>query len=197
MSAAAPSPRNLRQNDRPMADDPQREVLSSLPRSRPARRSTKRTGTTASQADAVKAASESTGATTDADTTTTAADTTPAPATTPAAAAKRPAAAKAKPAAGAKKPAAARPKPKLEAVPAPANGASAERTPTPDPSAPAPGAADTPPAGWATEKDAGGSPAGPVETVTTAVRAVGEVAQIGAAVGKQAVKGLLSRLPKP
>jgi hypothetical protein len=41
-----------------MADDPQREVLSSLPRTRPARRSAKRSGGAAGEqaADAVKAA---------------------------------------------------------------------------------------------------------------------------------------------
>jgi hypothetical protein len=33
--------------------------------------------------------------------------------------------------------------------------------------------------------------------VTTAVRAVGELAQIGVAVGGQAVKGVLSKLPRP
>jgi hypothetical protein len=36
-----------------------------------------------------------------------------------------------------------------------------------------------------------------VEIVTTGVRAVGEIAQLGGAVAGQAVKGLLSRLPKP
>jgi hypothetical protein len=54
-----------------------------------------------------------------------------------------------------------------------------------------------PPAGWATPEDAGGTPPGPIETVTTAVRAVGEIAQLGAAVGTQAVRGLLSKIPKP
>jgi hypothetical protein len=54
-----------------------------------------------------------------------------------------------------------------------------------------------PPAGWATPEDAGGAPAGPVEIAGTAVRAVGEIAQLGAAVGGQAVKGLLKKLPRP
>jgi hypothetical protein len=56
---------------------------------------------------------------------------------------------------------------------------------------------EPPPAGWATPDDAGGSPPGPVEVVSTAVKAVGEVAQIGMAVGGQAVKSVLSKLPKP
>jgi hypothetical protein len=33
--------------------------------------------------------------------------------------------------------------------------------------------------------------------VTTAVRAVGELAQLGVAVGGQAVKGVLKKLPRP
>jgi hypothetical protein len=198
-----------------MADDPQREVLSSLPRSRPVRRSSKRSGnasaTPEQAADAVKAAADES-----ADAPTTTKPTAPRKAG-PSSAPKRkkPATAKAKPGAKAKakaaptakakaESAAAKAKPtarrtaggrKIEAVPS--NGGSASkgrrRAPSPEPVAKEP----TPPAGWATPEDAGGSPPGPVETVTTAVRAVGELAQLGAAVGGQAVKGLLSRIPKP
>jgi hypothetical protein len=56
---------------------------------------------------------------------------------------------------------------------------------------------EPPPAGWATPEDAGGAPPGGTEIVTTAVRAVGELAQLGVAVGGQAVKGVLSKLPRP
>jgi hypothetical protein len=62
-------------------------------------------------------------------------------------------------------------------------------------------AAMPPPAGYeASQADAdrsGGSGGGPGELVTTAVQAVGEAAQLGVALGRQAVGGLLSRLPKP
>ncbi len=98
-----------------MAEKPEREVLSSLPRTRPARRSTRR---------------------------------------------------------------------------APAGGAEAPPAPRPAP---------VPPAGWATPDDVaeGGGSMGPVELVTTAVRAVGEVAGIGAAVAGQGVRSVLGRLPRP
>jgi hypothetical protein len=56
---------------------------------------------------------------------------------------------------------------------------------------------EPPPAGWATPEEAGGQPPGGTEIVTTAVRAVGELAQLGVAVGGQAVKGVLSKLPRP
>lgn len=46
------------------------------------------------------------------------------------------------------------------------------------------------------DADAGGSP-DPVEVVTTAVRAVGELAEIGLSVGTQALRGALERLPRP
>jgi len=119
-----------------MADEPDRDVLSSLPRSRPARRSGKRDAARASTrqqatADHVAAATP-----------------------TPRAARK---------------------------------GAKAKA------SAPSP----PPPAGWATPDDADAAQPGGLELVGTAVRAVGEVAQIGVAVGANAVKGVLGRLPRP
>ena len=85
------------------------------------------------------------------------------------------------------------------ALGASSGAAFAQSTPAPAPPAQqtAPPQDAPPPAGWATPEDAGGTPPGPVEVVTTAVRAAGELAQLGAAVGGQAVKGLLSRIPKP
>jgi hypothetical protein len=57
---------------------------------------------------------------------------------------------------------------------------------------------DVPPAGYATAKsaDAGGPPSG-AELISTAVQAAGELVQIGATLGSQALKSALSRLPRP
>jgi len=76
---------------------------------------------------------------------------------------------------------------------------SAKRAPAREPGGPPdpPPRAPVPPSGWATPGDAGGAPPGPVEVVTTAVRAAGEVAAIGAAVGTHAVRNLLRHLPRP
>jgi hypothetical protein len=119
-----------------MADEPDRDVLSSLPRSRPARRSGKR--------DAARASSRQQ-ATTD------------------------------QVAATAPTPRAAR-----------AGGRTKASAPSPPP-----------PAGWATPDDADAAQPGGLELAGTVVRAVGEVAQIGVAVGANAVKGVLGRLPRP
>ena len=119
------------------AEDQTPDVLTSLPRTRPQRRSAKR--------DAPKKATA---------------------AAKPAAAAKRPA-----PKRAAAKPKATKPKAA--------------------PKAKAQAAAKIPPAGYATPpKDEGGTPSG-VELVGTAIQAAGELAQIGAAIGKQALKSAL------
>lgn len=56
-----------------------------------------------------------------------------------------------------------------------------------EPTAPAASSADPP---------AGRSP-DPVDLVTTAVRAAGELAEIGLTAGTQALRGALERLPRP
>jgi hypothetical protein len=123
-----------------MADDPERDVLSSLPRTRPARRSARR-GPAAAQAAAVAGTAGGAGA---------------APA----------------------------------AVPVAAGG---------EPAAPPPRRVRTepvPPAGWATPDDTPDG-FGPVEAVTTVVRAVGEAAGIAVAVAANGVRSIVRRLPTP
>ena len=173
-------------------DDSQREVLSSLPRSRPTRRSAKRDGGRRTAAGAASAPARA------------AADVNAA--AKPKAAAK--AKAKPKSAAKPKAKAAAKPKARSTASAKPKAAASAKpkatasakpkATASAKPKAPRkqqrPKAA--PPAGWETDRDANRA-AGGTELVTTAVKAVGEVAQIGAAVGGQAIKSVLGRLPRP
>jgi|1185.fasta_scaffold215845_2 hypothetical protein len=163
------------------ADRP--EVLTSLPRSRPTRRSAKRGSTNDGEAAAEK------------------------PKAKKAAAAKKPAAkpkaaapktktkAKAKAPAKAKPAAKARPKPK--AKPAPARRAALKEVPggkKPQPvSAGAPDLEDFP-------KD---PPSGPVdppsggELLESAVKAAGEIAQAGVTVGREALKSITRRLPRP
>jgi hypothetical protein len=101
--------------------------------------------------------------------------------------------AKAKPAAAP----ASKPKAKRAAVKAkPKAGASAKARPAAD-AGPAPAASKIPPAGYATPRgDDDGVPRG-ADLVTTAVRAAGELAQIGLAAGGRAVKSALERLPRP
>jgi membrane protein involved in colicin uptake len=163
------------------ADRP--EVLTSLPRSRPTRRSAKRGSTNDGEAAAEK------------------------PKAKKAAAAKKPAAkpkaaapktktkAKAKAPAKAKPAAKARPKPK--AKPAPARRAALKEVPggeKPQPvSAGAPDLEDFPK----------GPPSGPVdppsggELLESAVKAAGEIAQAGVTVGREALKSITRRLPRP
>ena len=142
-------------------DDSQREVLSSLPRSRPTRRSAKRDGGRRTGAKAASSAPARA-----------AADSSAAAKPKPKTATK----ATAKPKAAAKPKATAKAKPKAPRK---------QQTPK-----------AAPPAGWETDRDQSGTPSG-AELVTTAVKAVGEVAQIGAAVGGQAIKSVLGRLPRP
>ena len=57
-----------------------------------------------------------------------------------------------------------------------------------------------PAAGYATGSGSpanGGERPGTGELVTTALQAVGELAQLGAAVGGQAVRSALRRIPRP
>lgn len=54
----------------------------------------------------------------------------------------------------------------------------------------------TAPAASSPDPPAGRSP-DPVEVITTAVRAAGELAEIGLTVGTQALRGALERLPRP
>jgi hypothetical protein len=163
-----------------------RDVLTSLPSTRPTRRSPKR-------ASAAAAEPTVNGARPDAEK----------------APAKRVAASKAKPkAAAAKKPAARKATTaKAPAKAAAATKAKAKATAKPGPKATAtePKAAPrnaasssppTPPAGWATPDQKPGQSGGG-GLIGTAVEAVGELAQIGLAFGGQALKQALQRLPKP
>ena len=123
-------------------EEPTPDVLTSLPRTRPQRRSAKR--------DAVRKPP-----------------------------AKKAAAKAAKKAAPAKK------------APAKPRKAAPKATAAPRPKV---AAQQIPPAGYAAPRqDESGAPSG-VELVGTAIQAAGELAQIGAAVGKQALKGVLGRL---
>jgi hypothetical protein len=55
-----------------------------------------------------------------------------------------------------------------------------------------------PPAGYATPSNADGDQHSPsADLIGTAVQAAGELAQIGFAVGRQALQSMLERLPKP
>jgi hypothetical protein len=55
-----------------------------------------------------------------------------------------------------------------------------------------------PPAGYATPRaEEPASPLRPAELVTTAVEAVGELAQVGVTVGLQGLRSALRRLPRP
>ena len=207
VSTAAHLRLNLRLNPQPMADESKGEVFSSLPRSRPVRRSSKRDGsardggrsaTAAASSGTEQARSAKPGGSKRA------ASGGAKRAAKPGGSAQRTAAAKrggsAKRTAAAKRGGSTK---KRAASGGSAGGAAARKQTTA--SAPRSAApkrksapkAETPPAGWATPEDAGGTPAGPAEIATTAVRAVGELAQIGVAVGGQAVKGVLKRIPRP
>lgn len=60
------------------------------------------------------------------------------------------------------------------------------------------GQSHVPPAGYASAdaRDAAGPPSG-TELISTAVQAAGELVEIGATLGRQALKSALSRLPRP
>jgi|SRR3954469_20465103 hypothetical protein len=167
------------------ADRP--EVLTSLPRSRPTRRSAKRGSTNDGEAAAEKPRAKKA-----------AAAKKPAAkpkAAAPKAKAKAPAKATVKTKAKAKPAAKAKPKPKAKA--APARRAALKEVPggkKPQPvSAGAPDLDDFP-------KD---PPSGPVdppsggELLESAVKAAGEIAQAGVTVGREALKSITRRLPRP
>jgi hypothetical protein len=155
----------------PVADRPDsdREVLTSLPRTRPVRRSAKRAERPRTAAAATKPKSKS----------------------TPAAAADGPKARKP----AAKPRAAAQPKATARAGSRPASadgaGATAQRARSGSRHA-------VPPAGYASPPMPGeDGRSASADLLGTAVQAAGELAQIGFAVGRQALQSMLDRLPKP
>jgi hypothetical protein len=137
-------------------DDDRSEVLTSLPRSRPQRRSTKRAG---------------------------AAEPAPADAQTTA---RKPRAA-AKPRATAKPKAAPKPRAKAKPKPKPKAATAAKARPQAAP----------PPPPTSEPVSAPVEPPSRGDIVQSAVQAVGEIAQVGVTVGREAVKSVIRRLPKP
>jgi len=173
----------------------EREVLTSLPRSRPTRRSSKR-GERAAGASADEAPED------------------PSARAKPATSSARPkpaaSSARAKPASSARaKPASsarAKPASSARAKPAPASDR-AKRQPRPPTHDEQPAATErprrpperkVPAAGYAAPAsgDQEGSP-GATEILSTAIQAVAELAQIGFSVGRQVLRSALERLPKP
>lgn len=166
-----------------MADsqDSDREVLTSLPRSRPVRRSAKRAARPAAAEDAA-----------------------PAPQRKPAA--KR--GAKSRAAQGA---AAGGAKASAPRTPVGKTAADATATTTPAPKARTAGARaareqpraaptrKVPPAGYAAPSSRAGDapPAGAAELISTTIQAAAELTQIGLTVGRQTLQSMLDRLPKP
>ncbi len=163
---------------------PQQEVLGSLPRTRPQRRSGRRAPAVAQAAETVEAVVSQ-------------AD--PAKAKKPKVKKVKPAPGKAKaPAAKAKAAEPGKDKAKAKtraggaAAPHVARGAAPE--PRPEPIA----AADpAPTAGYAIPDTASQPPPSGAALVTTAVQAAGELAQIGLNLGGSAVKSALRKLPRP
>jgi hypothetical protein len=162
-------------SDPPTGGD--REVLASLPNSRPTRRSAKRDrGPRGSGAGAAAGG--------------------PAKPARAAAGAAAKGGAKAAPKAGAKAApkAGAKAAPKAGAKAAPKANQRAGRTTAKR--GPAPKASPIPPAGYATPHADDDGPRG-ADLVTTAVQAAGELAHIGIAAGGRALKSALQRLPRP
>jgi hypothetical protein len=170
-------------------DAPEGDVLSALPRTRPQRRSARRATPPKAEPAAAAEVPAAGGAVAK-------------PATAAGAAAARPRAKRAAPAAKAgpraasdKGPA----KPRVKSAKPRATGATPRAAARPTP-APAPPAPEVPAAGYATGSgggEDGGTRPGTGELVTTALQAVGEIAQLGAAVGQQAVRSALRRIPRP
>jgi len=163
----------------PERQDPDREVMTSLPRSRPVRRSAKR-GDRPVAEGAARASSKPV-------------------------APRKPRAAKAVPAAAAAKPASApraaakRAASKPEAAPR-----AAAKAAKPAPSTERERSRDSPrrkvpAAGYAAPDGPAGEPsASPgAELVSTTIQAAAELAQIGLTVGRQTLRSMLDRLPKP
>jgi len=196
----------------PVADseDDEREVLTSLPRSRPTRRSSKRGERTATVSEdgsadqAPETASDGTAAT--AGEAPAKPQASKAPAAKPGAsdAPAKPQASKA-PAPAAPSPrakrAAASPRPKRQPrQPAPAEPAGDQQPPPAETTARrrTPPERKVPPAGYAAP--AGGDhegSSGPTEVLSTAIQAVTELVQIGFSVGRQVLQAAIERLPKP
>jgi hypothetical protein len=155
--------------DVPERPDSDREVLTSLPRSRPVRRSAKRAARPAPDGAAR------------------AADKVVAP--------RKPRAARAavKPGAPAKPAAAGRvARPRATAKPAPNPEPATARTRVPP-------QRKIPAAGYAAPDARAGDPAGSAaaELISTTIQAAAELAQIGMTVGRQTLQSMLDRLPKP
>jgi hypothetical protein len=168
-------------SDSPSGRD--REVLASLPNARPHRRSAKRDGAgrptrAGAGSETAKAAAGS-------------ARVQPRAAATEN---QRAGAGKATPRAnaGAKRAPAAKPRAGAGKATPRAKTAASRAKPAPRSTAKAPA---IPPAGYATPH-ADDAPSG-ADLVTTAVRAAGEIAQIGIAAGGRALKSALARLPRP
>jgi hypothetical protein len=185
------------------ANGTDRDVLTSLPRTRPARRSAKRdrpapAGGASSDASRSSRAAGSAGgasggsAAAGGSATSSGSGAEPKPAAEPRATSSR---AKAKPAASGAKASRARSagasrsraassaKPRARATAAVAGARAGESA--------------VPPAGYATEASTHGHAPDPFAVVTTAVQAAGEIAQIGATLWGQAMRSAISRLPRP
>jgi hypothetical protein len=167
----------------PERQDSDREVLTSLPRSRPVRRSAKRADRPATD-DAVRASAKPV-------------------------APRKPRAAKAAPkTAAAGKPATAKPAAAAKpATPKPAAARTARRsaganagakTPPAEPPRVAP-RRKVPAAGYAAPDARAGEPSASAgaELISTSIQAAAELAQIGLTVGRQTLRSMLDRLPKP
>lgn len=160
------------------SDGSDRDVLGSLPRTRPQRRSAKR--------DRAVKAPASAGA----------AEPAAAQAAKAAATARKPAASKANPsrqvAAGAQPGAA-----KARARTAKA-GPGAKAAAKPRAAAPKAAAGKVPPAGYAApDGDGRRAEGGPADLIGTTIQAAGELAEIGATLAGQALRSALRRLPRP
>ncbi|MDQ3675678.1 MAG: hypothetical protein M3401_02570 [Actinomycetota bacterium] len=155
-----------------MADgeDGEREVLTSLPRSRPVRRSAKRGERSRTEAGEGKPAASRESA---------------------------PSRRKAAAAGGGKSASnATRKAPAKAARPKAARKPRARATEEAQPRVPP--QRKVPPAGYAAPSSADGdSPPGATELLTTAIQAATELAQIGISVGRQALRSAFERLPKP
>ncbi len=169
------------------AEDGEREVLTSLPRSRPVRRSAKRGDRP--RPDGADAAPAATATKPAAPRKSASASASPAR-KPPAAKVKRPAGASASGASA--KAAGTTPKPKAAAKP--------RTRPTVDPKTKPRVAPErkVPPAGYASASKADSDDApGATEILTSALQAATELAQIGISVGRQALQSAFERLPKP
>jgi hypothetical protein len=154
-----------------------RDVFGSLPNSRPQRRSARRDRSTAKAKPAATGPAEA--------------------AAKPKAAGRAKAATSANPKPAARAEPAARAAAATPATPAARAARAAQAKSAAKETPPRAGAAQIPPAGYATPRpDDDGVPRG-AELVTTAVQAAGELAQIGLAAGGRALKSALERLPRP